>query len=241
LLKSIEMIALRQGFGNTLAEGVARMSQQFGPQTDRFNLTIKGQELPMHEPRLKGGMGIGYAVAPVGADHMMNIHDTEYTTEGEGLRKVNEFVDKRISPLSAQAINEDKLQILFHELNFNHFQDCAVNCRFYPYHYGHLATALSGVMGIPFTVNDIMTVGRRAQTLSRLFNQKEGFTTKDDRLPDRVRQAFKSGPLTTVEITDSTFDWAIHRFYKMMSWNPDNGEVNDEVLNELGLTGILNS
>jgi hypothetical protein len=38
-------------------------------------------------------------------------------------------------------------------------------------------------------------VGARAQTLSRLFNLREGFTAEDDRLPRRVRQAFEGGPL----------------------------------------------
>ncbi len=89
MVRSVEMIALREGFGDVLADGVERMSQRFGHATQAFNLTVKGQELPMHEPRLKHAMGLGYAVAPVGADHMMNMHDTAFTTDGEGLRRVN--------------------------------------------------------------------------------------------------------------------------------------------------------
>ena len=68
LVHSVELIAHRQGFGDVLAEGVARMSQRFGPESAPFALTVKGQELPMHEPRLKHVLGVGYAVAPVGAD-----------------------------------------------------------------------------------------------------------------------------------------------------------------------------
>jgi aldehyde:ferredoxin oxidoreductase len=46
LVRAVEMIASREGFGDVMAEGVARMSERFGPQTERFNLTVKNQELP---------------------------------------------------------------------------------------------------------------------------------------------------------------------------------------------------
>lgn len=56
LVRAVEMIAARAGFGDVMADGVARMSQRFGPLTDEFNMTVKGQEIPMHEPRLKYGV-----------------------------------------------------------------------------------------------------------------------------------------------------------------------------------------
>ena len=39
-------------------------------------MTIKGVEVPMHEPRGKQGLGISYATSPRGATHMEGIHDT---------------------------------------------------------------------------------------------------------------------------------------------------------------------
>ncbi|GAI27241.1 unnamed protein product, partial [marine sediment metagenome] len=79
MLQMIEQIALRQGFGDILAEGVARAAKRIGPAAEEFAMHIKGQELPMHEPRLKQGMGVGYSISPTGADHCHNIHDTAYT------------------------------------------------------------------------------------------------------------------------------------------------------------------
>ena len=86
-----------------------------------------------------------------------------------------------------------------------HFQDCAVNCHFYPYDYEQMATVLSGVTGLDYSIHDILAIGARAQTLSRLFNLREGFTADDDKLPKRVRKAFKKGPLSGVEISAETF------------------------------------
>jgi aldehyde:ferredoxin oxidoreductase len=238
VVRSVEMIARREGFGNVLAEGVARMSRRFGPETDPFNLTVKGQELPMHEPRLKQAMGLGYAVAPVGADHMMNMHDTDFASAGEGLERVNSATGAEIGPLSPYELSEDKLQIFYHEVNWMHFQDCAVNCHFYPYSYEHLATALSGVSGLDYGLHDVLAVGARAQTLSRLFNLREGFSAGDDKLPRRVMKAFKDGPLAGVAISEESFAWAKSRYYELMGWDPDTGVPGADCLRELEIEGL---
>ena len=237
LPRAVEMIATREGFGDILAEGVDRMSRRFGPETEPFNLTIKGQELPMHEPRLKRAMGLGYAVAPVGADHMMNIHDTDFARDGEALKRVNSALPEgeKVDPVKPTVLNEEKLRIFVNELNWMHFQDCAVNCHFYPYSYEHLAQALSGVTGVEYTIHDILDVGARAQTLSRLFNLREGFTAEDDKLPKRVRKAFKKGPLADEEVDDETFAWAKSRYYEMMAWDPETAVPSESCLERLNL------
>jgi len=239
LLKSVEMIAHREGFGAVMADGVARMSQRFGPATTEFNLTVKGQELPMHEPRLKQVLGLGYAIAPVGADHMMNVHDTDFVNEGEGLKRVNAVLTKKVGPLKPSDLGEDKLQVFYHELNWMHFQDCAVNCHFYVYHYDHMADALSGVTGVEYSMRDILDVGERAQTLARLFNLREGFTADDDKLPKRVKKAFETGPLAGVEINEESFNWARRRYYELMKWDPDTGVPSKESLQRLEIDRLL--
>ena len=241
LVRAVEMIATRQGFGDVMAEGVARMSRRFGPQTEPFNVTVKGQELPMHEPRLKHALGIGYAVSPIGADHMVNIHDTDYMREGGSIERVNSALpqDQHVHPQPANEVDENKMRIFYYEVNWNHFQDCAINCMFYPYSYQHMADALSGVTGLTYTIQDIMDVGARAQTLSRLFNMREGFTTEDDKLPKRVRKAFKEGPIAGEEITEETVAWAKRRYYEMMGWDPETGAVGAACIQALDLDKIL--
>lgn len=239
LVRSVEMVARREGFGAVLAEGVARMAERFGPATEEFNLTVKRQELPMHEPRLKKALGVGYAVAPVGADHMMNLHDTDLAAEGEALDRVNSVLEKKIGPLKPSVLDDDKMRAFHVEVNWMHFQDCAINCHFYPYRYEHLAAALSGVTGHEFSVADILDVGARAQTLARLFNLREGFTAADDRLPRRVMKAFESGPLKGIEIAPESFEWAKRRYYELMGWDPATGEPTEACLRELGLEEVL--
>ncbi|OGO31430.1 MAG: hypothetical protein A2136_10055 [Chloroflexi bacterium RBG_16_54_11] len=239
LVQAVEMIARREGFGDILAEGVARMSKKFGPQTEPLNITVKGQELPMHEPRLKQVQGVGYMVAPMGADHEANVYDTSYTRDGFELQRVNSVLKSSIKPISNLVINEEKMQIFYHELNWKHFLDCGVCCHFLPYSYTHMADALSAITGIEFSPKDILAIGERAQVLSRLFNLREGFTAADDKLPTRVMRAFETGPLAGVELKQETLDWAKKRFYEMMDWDPVSGMPTNECLNRLELNALL--
>ena len=50
---------------------------------EAFTVHAKGQAQPMHEPRLKRGLAIGYAVSPTGADHVHALHDTGLVYPGE--------------------------------------------------------------------------------------------------------------------------------------------------------------
>jgi hypothetical protein len=83
-------------------------------------------------------LGIGYAVAPVGADHQMNMHDTAFSRPGDNIDRVNEAqpADNQIQPQSPYEVDENKMMMFCNELNWTHFQDCAINCHFYPYGYG---------------------------------------------------------------------------------------------------------
>ena len=236
MLEAVDMIAHRRGFGDRMALGTRRLAQWIGHGADAFTVEVKGQELPMHEPRLKVALGVGYAVAPVGADHMMNIHDTSYTHPGAELDRVNAVY--AVGPLPADDLGREKMELFYHEVNWQHFQDCALACMFYPYNYTHLAAALSGITGHDYGPRDILAVGERAQQLARLFNLREGFTAVDDRLPRRVMQAFTEGPLAGIEITDAAFLAARQTWYGLMGWTPD-GVPTPERLAALGLDTML--
>jgi len=237
MIQGIELIGKRQGFGDRMANGVRRLAAEIGHGAEDLALHVKGLELPMHEPRFKVAQGIGFAVAPVGADHMMNIHDVHYASPGEGVERVNAVFET--GPLPPGELSERKLQLFFHELRWKHFHDCAVLCLFYPYRYHHLAEALSAVTGTEYSVEDVLVVGERAQALSRLFNLREGFTRADDRLPQRLMRPFDRGPIAGGGASPEAFEWGLSRYYEMMGWDPETGEPTDVCLERLGLTALL--
>ncbi len=82
MVRMVEMIGLREGIGDLLAEGSMRAAKRIGGGAERLAIHVKGQEVPMHEPRLKKALGLGYAISPTGADHNHNFHDTPDWTRG---------------------------------------------------------------------------------------------------------------------------------------------------------------
>ena len=163
MVEAVDLIAHRRGFGEQMALGSRRLAEWIGNGADEFTLEVKGQELALHEPRLKHALGLGYAVAPVGADHMMNLHDTSYTARAVIWRARQCHLSGGAA--ACERSGPEKVTIFYHEVNWMHFQDCAVTCMFYPYNYSHLAEALSGVTGHDYAPADILAVGERAQQL----------------------------------------------------------------------------
>ena len=73
------------------------------------------------------------------------------------------------------------------------------------------------------------------QNLFRIFNCREGFTPKDDTLPDRFFEGLENGALKGTVIEREEFDRAIEAYYGMMGWDTDTGIPTPAKLHELGL------
>jgi aldehyde:ferredoxin oxidoreductase len=167
---------------------------------------------------------------------MMNMHDTGYMAPGDSLDRV--AVVQEFEPMAFDDLGTQKMELFYHEVNWRHATDCALVCHFYPYDYTHVAEALSGVTGTDYSPQELLAIGERAQTLSRLFNLREGFTEEDDRLPERVMKAFNKGPLKDKAITPEKFRAARDYWYGLMGWTEE-GVPTAERLEKLGLTGLL--
>ncbi|HKB53843.1 MAG TPA: aldehyde ferredoxin oxidoreductase family protein, partial [Ramlibacter sp.] len=88
MLQVIELIARREGIGDVLADGSRRAAQRIGRGAEAFAMHVKGVEFGMHEPRLKQGLALTYAVSANGADHMAGLHDTSFTRESRAMDTV---------------------------------------------------------------------------------------------------------------------------------------------------------
>ena len=77
MVKLVQMIGEREGFGDILAEGSARAAAELGKGAE-FLITAKGQEPPAHMPQVKRSLALMYAVNPFGSDHESSDHDMTY-------------------------------------------------------------------------------------------------------------------------------------------------------------------
>ncbi len=237
MMTMVEIIAKRQGLGDILAEGTMRAAEKIGHGAAEYAMQIKGQELPMHEPRGKVGLGIGYAISPTGADHNHNMHDTEYAIEGRPLEVIKAMgIQEPLSPLD---LSPAKVRMFRYVVNWQHFQNCAVICCFQPFNWSHLVQLVNGATGWNTSVFELMKVGERALALARVFNAREGYTAKDDIIPERLYEAFNSGPLKDKKIGKQTMHQALQTYYKMAGWDPERAVPTAEKLQELDLGWVV--
>lgn len=233
-LRLIEQTAHREGFGDRLAEGVARLAEDIGDEAIPLAMHVKGQELPMHEPRIKHALGVGYALSPTGADHVHNLHDTLTRGESRHLDLVRSF-DPELDPIEATVLDEDKMRLYFHIVHYWHFLDCAVLCMFLPYSPEQMVGLVNATTGWDMDLDEIRAVGERSITLARVFNMREGLTAADDTLPSRFFESFEDGdPPTARPLDRQEFEAAKRAYYRMMGWD-DWGRPTQEVLDRLGV------
>ena len=235
MLQMIEKIARREGLGALLSEGVARASKEIGHGAEEFALHIKGLELPMHEPRWKQGMGVGFAISPTGADHCHNIHDSAYTGPTPLLEDLKAL--GILEPLPVDDLSSAKMRILTYHSLWIHFLNSAVCCYFVMVYgsvgFQRVSDLVGAVTGWNTSVFELMKVGERAANLARLFNLRQGFTSQDDNMPRRFFTPQASGPLQGVALDAEAFRKATEIYYEMMGW--PGGRPSLVKLGELGI------
>ncbi len=233
ILQLIEMIARREGIGDILAEGSRKAAEKIGKGAEAYAMHVKGLEFGMHEPRIKQGLGLSYAIQPHGADHCAGIHDTAFTKEGPGInsfRSLGPFDPMPSTDLSTRKVAMAKA----HQL-WRFFGDSVAACMFVPWSYNQLAEIMKAATGWDYTVLEGMQVGERVATMARAYNVREGFTAADDALPKRFFSPTPRGALKDTAIDPVAFDQAIHTYYGMMGWDRETGVPTVEKLEELGV------
>jgi aldehyde:ferredoxin oxidoreductase len=84
-----------------------------------------------------------------------------------------------------------------------------------------------------------MRAGERGTQVARAFNSREGFSPKNDLLPQRLFDPKPDGPDAGRQIfKESDFYRAVRLYYDMIGCDPDTGRPHRGKLLELGLDWI---
>lgn len=236
MVKLVDMTARREGFGDTLALGAYRAAEKIGRDTLRHVVHVKKQEVPMHDPRIKFGLNIGYAVSPTGADHVHNIHDDGYQTDAgiAGLRAIGIQ-----EPLPFDDLSPAKVRIVKRWINNRVFYNCIGMCNFMSYDITAQCKIVAGVTGWDFSVFEMDEIGERGMAMARVFNQRAGFTAADDAPPQRFSEPTKGGPNAGKLIDANAMKDALSLYYDMMGWDRQTGAPVAWKLHELGLSWLV--
>jgi aldehyde:ferredoxin oxidoreductase len=237
MIQMIHKIAHREGLGDTLAKGLLPAAAEIGQGAEAYAVHAKGQAQPMHEPRLKRGLAIGYSLSPTGADHCHSLHDTGLVFPDE-----DGFVQNgqlrgmgALEAMDLESLGPEKVQATIYNSMASIMNNCLTICNFTGWSLRELADMVRAATGWNVSEYELLKVGERAMTLARAFNMREGLTTEDDELCPRSYGPTQGGALAEGGIDRDALREAVHTYYGMMGWDAETGVPMPAKLQELSV------
>ena len=213
-----EITAKGEGFGKEIGQGSKRLTAKYGHPD--LSMSSKGQEFPAYDARGIQGIGLAYATSNRGGCHLRG-----YTVASEVAG-----IPVKTDPLTADG--KPELVKAFQDATAAY--DSSGLCIFTTFAWGlpDLADQLAPACGSEFTLENVATIGERIWNMERDFNNRAGFTSKDDVLPKRlVTEAAKTGPAKGLV---SKVPEMLPKYYEIRGWDGD-GQIKAETRTRLGL------
>ena len=222
IIRMIHLIGQRQGSAFLWGEGVKRIAEEIGEDSESFAIHVKGLEMPAYDPRGSTGIALAYATSDRGACHLRS------WPIGAELLSAEERIDPFSMEFKAEFVKSQ--QDLFTIIN------SSVTCLFtiFSLSLRHIVQFLHTVTGIESfsSPEEVLRIGERTNNLVRLFNLREGLTMKEDSLPNRfLTEPLKEGPCRGRVVDLETM---LKEYYFVRGWDEE-GRPKLETLKKLGL------
>ena len=218
LVHLVEITALGQGFGKEIGQGSKRLTAKYGHPD--LSMTVKGQEFPAYDGRGIQGIGLAYATSNRGACHLRG-----YTVASEVLG-----IPVKTDPLASEG--KPELVKAFQDATAAF--DSAGICIFTSFAWGlaDVQPQVAAACGEEFTLENLSLIGERIWNMERDFNNRAGFTSKDDTLPKRLlTEPAKTGPAKGLV---SKLPEMLPQYYAIRGWDGD-GQLTSDTRSRLGL------
>jgi aldehyde:ferredoxin oxidoreductase len=233
ITKLTEMIINREGFGDTLADGVKRASEKIKNGSEKFAMHAGGQELPMHDSRLDRGFAVAYRCEPTPGRHTISgyLYGSLYSAE-----KI--FPEVRHRLRRAKGREAKNLQRFTAGLFFTQLLNGCGMCIF-----GALTSRLpvveylNAATGWDSSADEYLKTGERILNLRKAFNAREGLTAEDQKSNDRALgiPPLQKGPLKGVCIDIEKLEKG---FFNIVGWSYPGGGPTPEKMKELGIDAL---
>jgi aldehyde:ferredoxin oxidoreductase len=237
ILKILDMIAHRKGFGDILAEG-SFARDILGVSSRDYLLEIKGLPIEMTDERVPKSFALGLATSTRGACHMRSRPSMDALgLPRELLKKIyGGPVSNRLT-----SYNGKGRMVWWHEL-LHTVTDALGVCRFmtafsspHALQFRQFARLIKLATGLEMSSKQLRTIAERIYTLERMMLVNEGISRKDDTLPKRYfEEPIPEGPAKGSVIEKKGFNSMLDEYYRLHGWNND-GIPTKKTLNRLGI------
>jgi aldehyde:ferredoxin oxidoreductase len=96
-------------------------------------------------------------------------------------------------------------------------------CIFIGYDDAQTLELLCAATGWPLDEQEMLSVVSRGLSMARLFNRREGMTTSEDRLPQRLHEPTLKGLLSDKRVSEEEVRMIVQDYYFQQGWHPDSG------------------
>ncbi|WP_432738285.1 aldehyde ferredoxin oxidoreductase family protein [Maridesulfovibrio sp. FT414] len=231
----VHRTAMRQGFGNLVAEGMYTLARRLGGEAMDFCYHVKGLS---RGPYPAGVFALSHATSTRGADHLRGRSwafsqpdpDMFPILKERGMLLENADQDPAPAVIVGERITTLTDSIGRCKGAVNNWISAMPLVWKKPIFDG-LAELLTAATGVPFSASSLEEAADRIYALEHSFNIRRGTARRDDRLPQKS------------EIRDSEEGQAdlrrheehLTRYYELRGYDPDTGRPTPERLKELGL------
>jgi len=231
----VEKISKREGIGDILADGVLKAAKKIGKKAEKFAIHCKGLEGPAHDSRSGKALAVTYGTANRGMCHIHPLEGMAYDSGKFDFGMIPYGVPdpNRIDRWDEKGKGKI-VKILQDGLIM---PDVLGVCKFFMYagvtleQYAQLLSALTGWQ---LGGKDLVKIGERINNLQRLFNIREGFSKKDDSIPDRAKQRPLFGAYQDEDkCIVKDYEGMLKEYYKARGWDTETGIPTKEKLLEL--------
>jgi aldehyde:ferredoxin oxidoreductase len=232
MIRMVEMMAKREGFGDILADGSKWAAEKIGKGAEQYAMHVQGEGFPMHGARFAPGYAVqwtmdatpgrhtqgGYSFVEryskfmTGLDLPQDVDKYAYTGRGEWAANVHNIV---------HVLSSAGLCLL-----------CYLSLDMHS-----IPEFMRAIVGWQYDLDDLFKVGERIANIRQAFNIREGLNPLDFKLPNRVtgRPPLEHGPLAgiTIDVDTQTKD-----FLKAHEWDINTAKPSKQKLLELGLDDV---
>src|SRR6202011_4684805 len=96
-------------------------------------------------------------------------------------------------------------------------------CIFLAYDEPRVVELVRAATGWDVDEGELGIVVSRGRSMARLFNLREGMTTEDDRLPQRLHEPPLKGPLSDKRLSKEQVRTVVTDYYVQQGWDADSG------------------
>ena len=221
VMAMLKKIAAREGFGDTMAEGVMRAARKIGGEAQNMAIhTMKGNSPRGHDHRVMWMELFDTCVSNLGTLEAHGIAPYE-------LLGIPPTFD-RFDPMEVSTINAKIKGSMV-------FEDSLVTCRFNTINaLGLLCQAVNAVTGWSMDYKEAIKIGKRAVNMARTFNLLAGISADLDAPSPRYGSTPVDGNAEGIGIMEH-WEKMVKNYYNQMGWDEDTGRPLPDTLKELGL------